>query len=84
MRPDTKHLFQVLGKHKLSYQLILVVIKTVEDSGANIVDPALLGSVQRCRVPVVVAFGTDGMHFGIGRSVESLLEEDEGADVRGF
>ena len=82
MGTDAEHLLHVFRHHELSDKLVPVVIEAVEDPGAYVVDPALLRPVKRGRVPVIVAFGADRMHFCVGRPMESFLEEYKGSDIR--
>lgn len=81
---DAAHLFQRLRIEQLGDSLVFIVVEPIEHARAHVVDAALLRAVQRRSMPVVIALRPLRVHLRIGGTVESLLEEDEGPDIRGL
>lgn len=84
VRPDAAHLFQRLCVEQLGDSLVFIVVEPVEHASAHVVNAALLCAVQRRRMPVVIALRPLRVHLRVGGTVEGLLEEDEGPDLRGL
>ena len=71
-----------LDQHHLRHHFEAIVVKAIENAGADVVDAALHGAIERRGVPIVIVLGTLAVHLRVGFAVEGFLEQHIGSGSR--